>query len=652
VGYFSDYSGMTAEERRMQLLAEMGSPYLNPSPGADFGITPVGPAGMMPQGGLMAVGGNEARPEMAMLGSAYMDPGQRPGGSGTPWVDPGQTSGGSGRDYTDPPPRLGNFFRKPGEPQQPELDGILFNGTRSPAGRDVLSSETRPEAIPSGPIASPPGLNVQGANNQDRSNAPKSPDMPKTATPSLPTLAGGLGTDPAAAYASGRPRVGTGSVAASSGSAPMAGAAGATPATAAPASQSTLPQPQAAAIADGLSRKPGSPAAMNWLSENADLLIGIGAGLLSKGSIGEGIIAGLKLANDSKTTSAKQRLLDEKNQAENLKKAASAALLQKAFGMPSEMAVASADNADLVKRAGAIIYPDPESPDWTPVTLQDGTRILENKRTGDRKADPGFTQREKPSKPLDEAGKARWNIPPDDIRPWADNGDKPPTLIGGQQLFETPQQAAQKAEETGRVNASVDQATKLAANRLTAQTNVSLARSVRDLLGQVEPGAITAGANALRERFGLNVDANGGKAQALQAYLERLANDQHKVGTGAVSDADLRSFQKQVPSLMGTREGNAIIMDTIQGVAEYNDQATALASKWKGGDISLKDMNRQLETLPNPFDRAREYQRQRDGTTTAGTAPTGSGPGVGPAPAAPASGASRRIFDPALGRFR
>jgi phage tail protein X len=382
MGYFSDYSDMTPEERRMQLLAEMGSPYLNPSPGADLGITPVGPAGMMPQGGLMAVGGNEARPELSMLGSAYMDPGQRPGGSGTPWVDPGQRPGGTGRDYTDPPPRLGNFFRKPGEPQAPEQDGILFNGTRSPAGRDVLASETPAAAIPAGPIASPADINVQGANNQDRSNAPRSPDTPKT---SLPSFAGGLGSGPAASYASGR--VGS-PVAASPTPAPTAGAARPTPDTAAPASQSPLPQPQAAAIADGLSRKPGSPAAMNWLSENADLLIGLGAGLLSGKNIGEGIIAGLKMANDSKTASAKQKALDEKNIADHLKQMTAAAAIQKAFpGTSAQEAMGLAQNQEFVNRALKITNPDPKDPSWQRATLPDGTSILENKDTGDRKLD-------------------------------------------------------------------------------------------------------------------------------------------------------------------------------------------------------------------------------------------------------------------------
>jgi hypothetical protein len=55
--------------------------------------------------------------------------------------------------------------------------------------------------------------------------------------------------------------------------------------------------------------------------------------------------------------------------------------------MPSDMAVASADNADLVKRAGQLVYPDPKDPSWQRSTLPDGTPILENKDTGDRKLD-------------------------------------------------------------------------------------------------------------------------------------------------------------------------------------------------------------------------------------------------------------------------
>jgi len=478
MGYYDDETLMTPEERRMRLLAEMGSPYLNPSPGADLGITPVGPAGMMPQGGLMAfgspVGGNESRPELAM---------------GTPWMDPGQTPGGTGRDYTDPPPRLGNFFRKPGEPQAPEQDGILFNGTRSPAGRDILAQETPRAAIPSGPIASPEGVNVQGANNQDRSNAPRSPDMPKTM--GLPSFAGGLGSGPAAAYASA-PRVGAGAQAASppaSAPTPGAGSDGnPVEKLPAPGVQSPLSQPVAAAAADGLSRKPGSPAAMNWLSENADLLIGLGAGLLSGKNIGEGIIAGLKMANDSKATSAKQKLEAEKNMAENLKRAAGAAALQKAFGMSSDLALANSENADLVKRANTILFPDPKDPSWERTTLPNGQVILQNKETGDQKAAPG--EDGGADRPLtDPAERAKWGIQPDDKKAYTIRGNEAPKVIGG-------------SGQNITINTGQDKLVEIAADQFKghlaamdqARQTLQATASIRDQLNA--PGGVITGAVA------------------------------------------------------------------------------------------------------------------------------------------------------------
>jgi hypothetical protein len=319
MGYMDYETDETPEERRMRLLAEMGSPFLGNRRDADLGTVDSGGVfGMGPQG-------FQIQPDAPGLGAAWLDPGQRAGGSGVAYQDPPRTAPGASDMPVEQAPRLGNYFSKPGEPPAPEHDGILYNGTRSPAGRDVLAKETPTAAIPAGPIASPDDINVQGANNQDRTNAPRSADAPKTAAPAgLPTMAGALGTGPAGAFAATPPRV---------------GASGAET----PAAPAVLSQPQAAAAADGLSRKPGSPAAMTWLQDNADLFIALGAGLLSGKNIGEGIIQGLHLANEQKSTSAKQKLLDEKNQAENLKKSRMRLPLMKAFPgqFTAETAIAS-----------------------------------------------------------------------------------------------------------------------------------------------------------------------------------------------------------------------------------------------------------------------------------------------------------------------
>jgi hypothetical protein len=472
MGYYDPETDETPEERRMRLLAEMGSPFLGNRRDADLGtIDSGGVFGMGPQG-------FQVQPDTLGLGAAWLDPGQRVPGS---YRDPGS-------DYVDPPPRLGNLFAKPGEPPAPEHDGLLYNGTRSPAGRGVLARETPAVAIPEGPIASPADINVEGANNQDRTNAPRPADAPKTAAPiSLPSLAGGLGTGLAANYASMAPQnAGPGTRMGATPAAAEADESDSAPASGTPASP--IPQPQVAAVADGLSRKPGSPAAMTWLQDNADLFIALGAGLLSGRNIGSGIIEGLRLANEQKTTSAKQKLEAEKNQAEQLKKASHAAVLQKAFGMTPDMAIASADDADLVKRAQQQVFPDPKDPAWQRTTLPNGQVILQNKETGDQKAAPG--EDAGAERPLtDPAERAKWGIQPDDKKAYTIRGNEAPKVIGG-------------SGQTINVNTGQDKLVEIAADQFKAhlaavdqaRQTLQATASMRDQLNA--PGGVITGAAA------------------------------------------------------------------------------------------------------------------------------------------------------------
>jgi hypothetical protein len=655
MGYIDYESDETPEERRMRLLAEMGSPFLGARRDADLGtVDSGGMFGLMPQG-------FSPQPDqlgLSMLGSPYLDPGQRVASDNPPWVDPGQrvpgsyrdpgsdyvdpgtVRGGSGRDYTEPPPRLGNLFSKPQEPPAPEQDGILFNGTRSPAGRGVLAQETPDAAIPSGPIASPPGVNVTGANGQDRSNAPRSPDTPQTAAPiGLPSMAGGLGAGSAGGYAAGRPRV----AAAPAPSAATGAAEDTAPAK--PSAAPTLPQPQAAAAADGLSRKPGSPQAMTWLQDNADLFIALGAGLLSGKNIGEGIIQGLRLANEQKTTSAKQKLLDEKNQAENLKRAAHAATLQKAFGMSPDVAIASADDADLVKRAQQQVFPDPKDPAWQRSTLPDGTPILENKDTGDRKLDvtaPKGVAKMRPATAADlPAGQdpARFQVNTETNRVEPISGTEPKL---------SPQEEADKKARELKITGGGTRLNKLAEGRIEAQTASSMADYAQELLSGIEPGLKT-GALAKAAQFGIHLDKNADKVQAAQAVLRRMAALQRTAG-GDQSNYELQALEAQVPSLIGTKEGNQAILDTMKSQAKYLDDASRIAAEYQtSSSMTQEDALRRIGELPDPFTRMKQYAKERDAAAAPaanpGAAPT-------PGPGAPAAGARVPMYDPRTRTFR
>src|SRR5215213_967969 len=496
MGYVDYETGETPEERRMRLLAEMGSPFLGTRPDADLSTSTIdsgGISGFAPQGFNPQPVPESIRGPSSLTGlgaSPYMDPGQMRGGSGRDYVDPpltndlvqrgpsrlgpdptndlvqrGQTTGNPAEmlQPLDQAPRLGNYFSKPREPSAPEMDGVLFNGTRSMPGRDVLARETPSAAIPSGPIASPPGVNVTGANGQDRSNAPRPPDAPKTIAPV----------------------------------APAAAAPATPPAPAAPG----LAQPQAAAIADGLSRKPGSPAATNWLAENADLFIAIGAGLLSGRNMGEVIIHGLKAANDAKATNAKIKAQEEANIAENLKKSAHANILLKAYpGMTPGQAIAMAEDSDLVKRAQQQVFPDPKD------TSDQGRAITtpeEKAAAGIRPDDPlNYWQmpgkRPEPigsppeavERPLtDPAERAKWQIDPNDKRPYSIKGNEAPKVLGG-------------AGQTINVNTGQDKLVEIAAKQFeghigavdNARKTLEATAAMRDQLNA--PGGVITGAAA------------------------------------------------------------------------------------------------------------------------------------------------------------
>jgi hypothetical protein len=634
MGYIDYETGETPEERRMRLLAEMGSPYLGARPDADLSTGTVdsgGVFGFAPQG-------------------FVQQPSSLTGIGASPYMDPGQTPGGSGRDYVDPPPRLGNLFSKPQEPPAPEQDGLLYNGTRSPAGRGVLAQETPDAASPAGPIASPPGLNVTGANGQDRTNAPRSPDEPKTMTPSLPSMAGGLGVGPATQYGINPPRVSVGPTP-SAGTGDDEDTAPAKPSSSPSQPGATgaggLAQPQAAAIADGLSRKPGSPAATNWLADNADLFIAIGAGLLSGKNIGEGIIQGLKLANDQKATSAKQKLEAEKNMAENLKKAGHAALLQKAFNMTPDMALAQSEDADLVKRAQQQLYPDPKDPAWQRSTLPDGTPILENKDTGDRKLDvqapdkEGFRKATAADVPAG-ADPARFQVS-------TKTGRVEP--IGGTEPKLSPQDEADKKARELKITGGGTRLNKLAEGRIEAQTGSAMADYAEELLGGIEPGLKT-GALAKAAQYGIHLDKNADKVQAAQAVLRRMAALQRTAG-GDQSNYELQALEAQVPSLIGTKEGNRAILDTMKAQAKYLDDASRIAAEYQTSpNMRQEEALRRISELPDPFTRMKQYQAER-GAAAAPAANPGTtspvAPGVG---AADAAGGAVPMFDRSGRRIR
>lgn len=636
VGYPPDEMDESPEERRMRLLAEMNPFRPRPGMGENGSIGSSGTAfGLMPQG-MLSSGETYNDPERG----TYVDPGT-PMSAGPAWRDPG--SDGPPTVYQDPP-AAGILATKVGEPSKPELDGILFGGTRSAPGMNALMDAKPRDSMAAGPEVSLPGMSVTGANGSDRTNVPRSPDMPvNVAPPATSATVAAPGSVPTPQRA--RPRA-----IVEGGTTPSAAATPGGPGASAAALRApgpALSPPMAAAAADGLSRTPGSPDAMSWLRENADLFIGLGAGLLSGKNIGEGILHGLKMANESRVASAKERELLKKNQAAQLQTATYAAMVKQAYGdkVTNEQAIAIAQTPAMMNEVFKSQFP---SEAWQQQGGEGGQPgYLKNVRTGDIKSDPsrpGAPDAGKETKDLTTPEERRAHgIPDSDKGLYKWSKETGLQAVGQARQYPTPEEAATTEERKARISGATGSLNKLADQRLQTQGQIGMINRLDELLGQIDTGAKTQALENFRKATGIALDKNADKVQAASAAAEKIALGLHEAGTGTITDRDMESFRQQIPSLMGTPEGNKLVSDTLRGVAEHHRDAAEIAARWRGGKVSVDQAQEALSGLKDPFARMREYQAARQ--------PAAPGAGAATAPA-PGPAAGVRIWDPTTRSFR
>lgn len=129
-------------------------------------------------------------------------------------------------------------------------------------------------------------------------------------------------------------------------------------------------------------------------------------------------------------------------------------------------------------------------------------------------------------------------------------------------------------------------------------------QTLADLGTQIETGL---GAQALvalgpyAQALGINTEGLG-PAQAYGAIISRLAPQMRPAGSGATSDFDARQFLNSLPSLGKTPEGNAIINQTFQAVAQNKMDAAQIASRAQLGEISWQQAETEISKLPNPYE--------------------------------------------------
>lgn len=99
--------------------------------------------------------------------------------------------------------------------------------------------------------------------------------------------------------------------------------------------------------------------------------------------------------------------------------------------------------------------------------------------------------------------------------------------------------------------------------------------------------------------------------QAFEAIVNRVAPSLRVKGSGAQSDYELKNFMKSIPSLGSTQEGNEIAKAVMDGLTQNKVLASEIASKALTKEITRKQAEEQLRSLPDPMEPYRNFKASR-----------------------------------------
>lgn len=121
------------------------------------------------------------------------------------------------------------------------------------------------------------------------------------------------------------------------------------------------------------------------------------------------------------------------------------------------------------------------------------------------------------------------------------------------------------------------------------------------LLAENTPEGMAAAIKLAAGEYG--IDSEGlSDLQAAQAIINQLVPQQRQPGSGPMSDADLALFKQSLPRMINTKDGNAMIINTVRGLAVYQLRQSEIAAKLANREISATEARKELMALKNPLE--------------------------------------------------
>lgn len=205
--------------------------------------------------------------------------------------------------------------------------------------------------------------------------------------------------------------------------------------------------------------------------------------------------------------------------------------------------------------------------------------------------------------------------------------DGKPSALGPQTSVNI--QSGENAFEKASAEAQAKMFNTMAEDGIQAKTDLGNITNLRANLAKL-PGGMLGGAQAIANSWGIKLGDNASSLEAANAILSHLIPAQRQGMPGAASDRDVQMFRDALPKMSNTPEGNAMILDTMQAIADQRAKQGQISAMVLSGQMKREDGIKAMQAMPDPFEAFRKSQGG-----DAGAAPAVAAPVPAPAPAAP-----------------
>ena len=134
---------------------------------------------------------------------------------------------------------------------------------------------------------------------------------------------------------------------------------------------------------------------------------------------------------------------------------------------------------------------------------------------------------------------------------------------------------------------------------MTAGQNLARIERIGSLLSATPTGGVAA-LKSIAGQYGIATEGVS-ELQAARALINQLVPLQRPAGSGPMYDRDLELFNQSLPSIINQPGGNALILDTLTKINQYDLEGAKIVQEMRAGRLTRESAFAALQNRPNPL---------------------------------------------------